>query len=465
MTSWWRAHRVRTRLTLWYLVTVLVVLGVYLVMVRTLVGHTAMTALDRQLRRDFQWTAASVYQAADGSFTWSQSEAFALDDAIPWVQVWDADAGRLLFRNGEARRRPVPGSQRLAAGPDNAIASVFADATPIRILTRRGRIDDTMLVIQVGRSEVPARQGLRRLMAILLLGLPVAVAIAGAGGYVVARRALAPIERMTERAHLITADRLGERLPVQDPDDEMGRLAGVFNETLAHLEASFARMHRFTADVSHELRTPLTAIRSVGEVALRGSRNPPAYRAVIGSMLEEVDRLATLVDRLLALSRAETAAPPLRDEPLDVSAFAAEAVAHLGVLAEERRQVMTLDAPVGTQAVCDPVVLRQALINLVDNAIKFSPEGGAIEVTVAEAGPFVHVDVRDSGPGVAVEHRDRIFERFYRAGPHAEGVATGVGLGLSIARRGIEMSGGRLTLESSGPEGSTFRVSLPARRA
>ena len=168
------------------------------------------------------------------------------------------------------------------------------------------------------------RDELRQLVLIFVLGLPVAVAVAGLGGYTLARRALRPVERMSERARSITAERLSDRLPVDNPDDEMGRLATVFNETLGRLERSFEQMRQFTADVSHELRTPLTSIRSVGEVGLRERRDEPAYRGIIGSMLEEVDRLASLVDRLLTLSRAETGQARLSSAEFDLRGLADE---------------------------------------------------------------------------------------------------------------------------------------------
>ncbi len=234
----------------------------------------------------------------------------------------------------------------------------------------------------------------------MLFGFPIAIAVAGLGGYVLARRALMPIERMTERARHITAERLADRLPVHNPDDEMGRLAAVFNETLARLEASFEQMRRFTADVSHELRTPLTAIRSVGEVGLRGHRDAQAYRTIIGSMLEESDRLASLVDRLLALSRAETGSVAAKREPLNLSQLADDVAAHLGVLAEEKRQSIVVENPVAVEALADRHGLRQAVINLVDNAIKFTPPGGRIQLVVHAEPDGAILDVIDSGPGV-----------------------------------------------------------------
>jgi len=220
------------------------------------------------------------------------------------------------------------------------------------------------------------------------------------GGYALARRALAPIEQMTERARTITAERLSDRLPVAHPENEMGRLASVFNETLGRLEGSFDQMRHFTADVSHELRTPLTAIRSVGEVGLRGHRNEASYRSIIGSMLEEVDRLSQLVDRLLALSRAGTQQPPFALDTVDFAVLAADVVSHLGVLAEEKGQTLAIEKIASPRVRADRLVLRQALINLVDNAIKFTPQSGRVRIRLSETPSLAVVDVIDSGPGV-----------------------------------------------------------------
>jgi signal transduction histidine kinase len=326
----------------------------------------------------------------------------------------------------------------------------------MRILAKPLPIRDQSFILQVGRSEAGIQQGIRELAVVMLFGFPIAIALAGLGGYALARRALMPIERMTDRAQHITAERLSERLPVHNPDDEMGRLAAVFNETLARLEESFGQMRRFTADVSHELRTPLTAIRSVGEVGLRGHRDEQAYRTIIGSMLEESDRLASLVDRLLALSRAESS-PANPREALNLSQLVEEVAAHLGVLAEEKRQSIVVDGPAPVPVVADRYGLRQAVINLVDNAIKFTPPGGVVQLVVRAARDGATLDVVDSGPGIPAGLHERIFDRFFRA---ASGEA-GTGLGLSIAKGAVEASGGRLTLESSGENGSTFRIWLP----
>jgi heavy metal sensor kinase len=456
--TWWRSHNVRVRLTLWYVTVMLVVLAVYAAAVFTFVSRNASATLDTRVRSDFQWASAMVDETPEGGIAWSYDDI--TDEESFWFQVWSPD-GELLYQNVEARNSPLSGSRELALTADDTVVALEHPAAPVRVLTRRGRIGNTPVVIQVARSEAAMRTDLQQLALILALGLPLAVAVAGLGGYTLARRALLPIERMAERARTITAERLHDRLPVHNPDDEMGRLADVFNETLARLEGSFEQMRRFTADVSHQLRTPLTAIRSVGEVGLREHRDEAAYRGIVGSMLEEADRLASLVDRLLMLSRAETGEARASAEVFDLYELAEEVAGHLEVLAEEKRQSIVcerVDGRGGSYASADRFAIRQALINLVDNAIKFSPAGGQIRVCVADARDEAVVEVIDSGGGIDPAARPRIFDRFYRA---ANAEAPGAGLGLSIAKGAVEASGGRLTLTASGPGGSTFQIALP----
>lgn len=463
MIRWWRSHSLRVRLTLWYVGAMVVVLGVYAAVVYASVSRSVFDSLNARIRGDFQWASAMVDQRPDGTFSWVEPEGFG-DEESPWLQVWD-EHGALLYRNVEAQRRPIPEARALALQTDTGSEPVVIPAAPVpaRVLSLRGKVGDRRVVIQVARWETEAREQLRNVALILIFGLPLGVAAAGLGGYTLARRALRPVERMAERARTITAENLHDRLPVHNPDDEMGRLAAVFNETLARLEASFDQMRRFTADVSHELRTPLTAIRSVGEVGLREHRDEAAYRAIIGSMLEEVDRLADLVDRLLTLSRAETGQATLSVEPIDLAELAEDVTSHLGVLAEEKRQTIVLEVESHPCAMGDRVVVRQAVINLVDNAIKFSPAGGQIRVTARESAARTMLEVADSGPGISAEARRRLFDRFYHEERSAPGETTrgGAGLGLSIAKWAVEANGGELSLERTGADGSTFRISLP----
>jgi len=480
--SWLRSHSVRVSLTLWNVAAMIVVLAVYAAGVFVFVSRQASDALNQGIRDDSQWAAAMADRLPDGTVKWFDDPA-NFGESSPWLQVWCRDAsgcgpglanGDVIYRTVNADRNPIPETERLAGSPDGGIVSIQSAEATYRVMTTQTTLkffdvgnrplDSKKVVIQVARSEGPMLREMTRLLIILLLGLPIAVATAGGLGYYLARRALAPVESMAARARSITADRLHDRLPVNNPNDELGRLATVFNDTLGRLEASFEQMRRFTADVSHELRTPLTAIRSVGEVGLRDHRNEAAYRGIIGSMLEEVDRLASLVDRLLRWSRAETGQAKLAQEVIDLHELAEDVVGHLGVLAEEKQQTLSLEQIGVPRGVGDRLVVRQSLINLVDNAIKYSPVGGQIRLRATEGLDAVMIDVIDSGPGVPPELQTRIFDRYNREGRTPLGDIAGAGLGLSISKWAVEMNGGHLTLEpSAGPggSGSTFRITLP----
>jgi heavy metal sensor kinase len=436
-----------------------VVLTVYATAVYVFVSRSASQVLDARLQSDFEWPREMLYSVPDGSI----ESYYDREDTVssPWLQVWSLD-GELLFATRNAEQNPVPSAEELAREANGRIVTIESMVPPHRVLTGRSQVGVEPVVIQVAESEFPMREDLAELLFILMLGLPLGVAAAGMGGYFLARRALAPVNRMVERARFITAERLRERLPVENPEDELGRMATVFNETLTRLESSFEQMRRFTAHASHELRTPLTAIRSVGEVGIRQHRDEHAYREVIGSMLEEVDRLAQLVDRLLMLSRIELNPEDLSSDLVDLSRLAAEVAGQLGVLAEERQQTVELVAEPGLFWVGDRMMLRQAVMNLVDNAIKYTPEGGRVTLRVAEEPPNIVLEVSDTGPGIPAGLEARVFESFYRVDQSRSREPGGAGLGLAIARWAAEVSRGRLTLERTSGEGSTFRITLPS---
>jgi heavy metal sensor kinase len=303
---------------------------------------------------------------------------------------------------------------------------------------------------------------LRNLLTVLLLSFPCAALLSIAGGYLLAGRALSPIGAMASKARAITAESLSERLPVGNPNDELGRMATVINETLARLDGSFERVRAFAANASHELRTPLTAIRSVGEVALGRPLSPESAREAIGSMLEEVERLTRLVECLLGLARAESGGMASRREEVDLARMASSALDLVRVLAEEKGQDVSFEVLQPARVRGDTATLRQAVINLLDNAIRYTPEHGRIKLSVGQGpGGKLMVEVEDDGPGIAAADRERIFDRFYRVQNGEEGKGVGTGLGLAIARSAAEANGGRLEYESASAGGSRFRMILP----
>jgi signal transduction histidine kinase len=225
---------------------------------------------------------------------------------------------------------------------------------------------------------------------------------------------------------------------------------------------SFDQLRRFTDDASHELRTPLTVLRSVGEVALTAHHDEEGYREVLGSMLEEVDHLTRLVDTLLTLARADAGKTRLQLEPLDLGALVRDVVTHLSVLAEERGQRVenVVGGPVEVRG--DRVVLRQAIVNLVDNAIKYSPEGSSIRVRACVIPMGAVVEVADEGPGIPEPHRERIFDRFHRIDRGRSREKGGTGLGLALVKWAAETHGGRIELSCGEAGGSSFRLVIPA---
>jgi heavy metal sensor kinase len=298
-------------------------------------------------------------------------------------------------------------------------------------------------------------------LTVLVLGLPLVVVLAGVGGYVLARRALTPIDHLASEARRITAERLHERLSVPNQHDEIGRLAAVINDTFARLESSFEQLRRFTADASHELRTPLSVIRGIGEVGLGETRTPAEYKEAMGSMLEEVDRLTTLVDTLLRLSYGDAGTVRLSREAIDLGQLTRDVVSSLGILAEERNQRLAVDVADGLSVTADRLVLREAITNVVDNAIKYSPQASTIDIRAHADTSQAVLTVADQGPGIAPDHRERIFDRFFRLDEARSRDSGGTGLGLSIAKWAVEVNGGRISVETGANGGSVFRIALP----
>jgi heavy metal sensor kinase len=450
---------IRSRLTLSYTAALAVLLAAYAAGVFLFFRDGLHTQLDRQLYDDVERAEDMLTWSSGDAVIWRTS-AHDEDDAsnTRWLEVWSED-GHRLYRSPAAERQPMelgPATKRQGTSTARTAFGAF------RVQARRAFVEGRPVVMRVARSEEEAHAELARIAWILGLGLPLGALCAAAAGYSLARRALAPVDRLASRASAITAERLGERLPVETPDDELGRLARAFNSTLARLEQSFDQMRRFTSDASHELRTPLTAIRSVGEVGLQQSRSAEHYREIIGSMLEEVDRLSQLVESLLTLSRADAGHLKLTRQTVDFAALVQDTIAQLQVLAEEKSQTiaMTLTKPAPVRG--DLVLLRRAVVNLLDNAIKFGPPGTPIKVTLAPVEEHVVLSIRDEGPGISASDQPHVFDRFFRADRARSRETAGVGLGLAIARWVVEAHGGRIGVESEDGRECVFSITLPS---
>jgi len=457
-----RGRSIRLRLTSWYAVALTVVLVGYATAVYFFLRQDLSRDLDRQVHDDYEAAEANVEVAPDGEIRWRASleeTEGAGDDR--WIEVRARDGG-LIHRRSPSRGSRAPDLPEAGLDRVGAQSLDLAPGVRVRLYQGEHRVGDQVVVVRAARSEVGMRGQLSRLWLVLALTLPLGVGLASIDGYLIAWRALEPLARMVRQARGITAEHLHERLPVDHPDDELGQLGAAFNEVFARLERSFDQLRRFTADASHELRTPLTALRAVGEVGLRDDAGAEALREVIGSMLEEVDRLTRLVDALLQLARAEGGRITLALEPIALRQLAQEAAAQVGVLAEERGQSIRIEGSDGVVR-ADAVVLRQAIVNLLHNAIKYAPAGSAISLIAETRGESAELCVTDVGPGIPPDEQERVFERFYRGDP-ARGVG-GFGLGLAMARWAVQAHGGTILLESEPGVGSTFRIRLPLSAA
>jgi heavy metal sensor kinase len=456
-----RHASLRVRLTLWYAGALAVMLVLFAAGAYQLLRQGLYREIDRQLESDYK-VADELMESAGRVGDLVPRHATTTLEPVGnwrWLEIWGLDE-RLLYANPEDLTVDLPHVP--TAPPPAALGPASVQLTGgirARVLSRPFSVFGRTAVIRVVRSEEGLRYELQHFLYGLLVLLPLGVVVAGIGGYSLARRALLPITTMVERVRTITAERLGQRLAVNNPDDELGQLAAVFNDTLARLEASFAQLKRFTADVSHELRTPLTAIRSVGEVGLRERRTEGEYREIIGSVLEEADRLSRLVNGLLTVARGDSHLVRMNVELFDVSALVREVTECLLVLAEEKHQAITVETPQPAVLRADRLVLREAIVNVVDNAIKYSPRHAAILVEVCPGSETVTIAVTDRGIGIAPEHLDKIFDRFYRVDKARP--SGGTGLGLSIARWAVESNNGHIEVSSQPEHGTTFRIVLP----
>ncbi|HEY0283902.1 MAG TPA: ATP-binding protein [Vicinamibacterales bacterium] len=463
-------NTIRARLTLWYasvLTGVLVAfsLGIYVLLSR---------ALDLRVDANLQ----SIINIARTSLTHDAQEGQTREDAarttvdelsgpLQGLAIFDED-GTLLAAGGWDDFMP-----RLPAAPSErfqvyTVPEDDDDDEHLRIATQRVLIpaSKTGYVILAGQSLEPIEDELESLRDILLYVVPIAVVVAGLGGWAIARQSLAPVAAMSAQARSITASALGARLPVVNPTDELGGLAQTFNDLLQRLEESFATQRQFMADASHELRTPIATSRTaVGVTLKRPHRDEAEYREALRIVEDQTTRLTRIVDDMLTLARADAGEYPLRVISFYLDELVQDAARGARVLARSSARV-EVSAPVETPFSGDEDLLRRMLLNLIDNALQHVPPDGEIKIALERSDSAVRITVADNGPGIPIEAQAHIFERFYRADrarsrrDASEG--TGAGLGLAIAKWIAEAHQGRLELVRSSAQGTTFQAVFPA---
>ena len=374
------------------------------------------------------------------------------------VEIRNFNTGEVLFRNERLGNRSLGGPPFVGEGVNYSPRSYrMDDGTRVLLISHEHDIDHRTILIRQAYEIAPLIARLQEFVVVLCLTLPLTFLIAALVGFRFASRTLKPLAVMIRRAERISPKDLQERLPVANANDELGRLALVINGLLARIQAEVEQMQRFTSDVSHELRTPLAALRSVGEVALQQPMKSSEYDEIIGSMLEEANRLTRLVENLLLISRMDAGAVSLNCQKCDVFELLAESAKLLDVLAQEKGQILSCYLPAGAFIEADELLLRQVFINLIHNAIRFTPNNLSIAVTANLSRSALEVYVDDEGPGIAEENQRTIFVRFSRFSSDQ----TGAGLGLAIAKWIVEEHGGEISVSKSPLGGARFTVRLP----
>lgn len=321
--------------------------------------------------------------------------------------------------------------------------------------------DGTRYRVEVGVPGTLAEATLGNVMILLAIGLPVAVAVAVLGGFVLVRRALDPVARIAAKAEAITQHSLSERLPVVRTGDELERLSVSLNHMISRLEEVIQGSKQFVADASHELRTPLTVMRGELESLAQDGQLGPETREALGSVLEEVERLAEIVEGLFALSRLDAGEANAERVPFDLAELAATTAEQMSLLAEDKKVSVACEAPGGVTVEGDRARLKQVVVNLLDNAIKYTPSGGRVALSVRSEGGWAVLDITDTGIGIPAEALPHVFKRFYRVDGSRSRDQGGAGLGLSIVKSICAAHGALIEVTSTPGSGSTFRIRQP----
>jgi len=456
----------RLRLTLWYLAFFSLLFALFGLGLYGVLANALRSRLDATLSSEAS-TAVGLFQ--DELEEMKGSVEKAAPEAVSEMHVRDSaiailEGGRVWATGDPAFNGDLA---ELAAGAQAHPAAEYLLTLPrsgrhgaraaVRRTTALGR---NFLIVVVGPLDSIAAD-LAVVRRVVLFGLPFLLGIAGLGGYLVATRSLAPLGWMAEQARRITDSNLETRLEIGDAAEELSLLAASFNELLSRLDQSFAGMRRFVADASHELRTPIAAIRGEADVALSRDRSAAEYRQSLAIVLDESRRLSRLVDDLLNLARADAGHVRLQVTDFYFNDLLAECCRSLEARAGGRH--IALECRPGPDVMFrgDEELLRRLVLNLLDNAIRYTPPGGRIAASLEAHGSQMQIRIADTGMGIPPEAAAHIFERFYRADKARSRVEGGFGLGLSIVKWIAESHRGAVTVSSRPEEGSTFTVTLP----
>jgi heavy metal sensor kinase len=452
---------IRLRLTAWYFAVLAVVLSAFGIAAYLEMRHSIHRTVDEELviRAEgvHQLIARTIARGAEDDLQEGLREHTELRQGGALLQVSD-ERGNWLYRSPVMIDYNVP---RPAAIPNRAV-DFHAPHMPLRIWSQKVNVAGETYLIQSAFEMDDFYGALEHFALLLGISIPSLLLCAAAGGYWISSRALAPVDQITQTARTISAQNLSSRLVVPNTGDELQRLSETLNGMLGRLEAAFKQITQFTADASHELRTPVAVMRTRTELSLRKARSAEEYRDVIAEVLAELEKTSHLIEQLMFLARADSGAETLHFAPTNVSEVLREAC-HQGSALAEAKQIGFQESISGESVWIqgDASSLRRLFLILIDNAVKYTPPSGQVEVSLHRSNGYAVAEVRDTGIGIAEADLSNVFERFYRADKARTRETGGVGLGLSIGRWITEVHAGTIDVHSSPGHGSTFQVRLP----
>ena len=453
------------RLVAWYagvLTLVFVLLGILTFL--SLRHYLEANLLDNQARRARQIAdtlVAQVSRTQESNLGAQVENLYSPEANDRFIRITRAD-GTVVYVSGrpkDARYDPAQVPAALGARTTRHL-QLPGGSLLIAAQNTQGR-DGTGYRVEVGTSGAASEATLRRVLVMLAVGLPLAVAAAVGGGFVLVRRALLPVERIAHKAEEISQHNLSERLPVVRSGDEIERLSASLNHMISRLEDALRSSKQFVADASHELRTPLTVMRGELEGLAQDGSLHRETRETLGSVLEEVDRLAKIVENLLALSRLDAGEPPAEWVSFDLAELAATTAEQMSLLAEDKQLRVSFRSEGTVRVQGDRARLKQVVVNLLDNAIKYTPSGGQVSLNVRPEDGHAVLEVSDNGPGIPADALAHVFKRFYRVDGSRSREQGGAGLGLSIVKSICTAHGALVEVRSTPGEGSTFRIRQP----
>jgi two-component system, OmpR family, heavy metal sensor histidine kinase CusS len=388
------------------------------------------------------------------------SEEYVLEHSGDFLQIYDEDGNWIFRAPSLEQNRFAPLTRAAAKGP--LFQNSLLESKPFRFITQRIEVNGRWYTVQTGVPTNQIISTLSRFRRYLLMLAPLLLLAAASGGYWLSGKALSPVDAITRTARSIGGNNLGDRLEKLTTGDELQRLSDTLNDMLARIENAFLRVTQFTADASHELRTPISLIRTEAEIALRKSRGSEEYREVLRHILLEAERTSTLVEELLSLARTDSGRENLHLAPLDLHSAIGETANEWRQLVESRnlrfeQVIANCDMPV----LADYRAVQRLLAILLDNAVKYTPPPGLVELLLEARSEMAIITVRDSGIGIAQRDQSKIFERFYRVDKARSREFGGAGIGLAIADWIVQQHRGSIAVQSSIGNGSSFIVSLP----